>query len=375
MRRHVELHFRILTQDGQARAGILTTSHGKIHTPQFMPVGTQGTVKTMTPEELQSLGAEIILGNTYHLYLRPGDGIIKALGGLHRFINWSGPILTDSGGFQVYSLSRLRKVTDEGVEFQSHIDGSTHLLTPEKSISIQENLGADIIMAFDECIPYPSDHGYALEAVKRTTEWAERCLKARVRPDQYLFGINQGGMYRDLRKQSIEELTSLGFDGYATGGLSVGEPKEIMYDLIHYTAPLLPQERPRYLMGVGDLVDVMEAVEAGYDLFDCVMPTRNARNGTLFTSRGRISIKRAEFKDDPSPLDPDCSCYTCKNYTRAYLRHLYLSREILSMRLNTIHNLSFYLNFFRVMRQAIIRKRFAEFKRSWIDILRNNFNE
>lgn len=375
MRRHVELHFRILAQDGQARAGILTTSHGKIHTPQFMPVGTQGTVKTMTPEELQSLGAEIILGNTYHLYLRPGDEIIKALGGLHRFINWNGPILTDSGGFQVYSLSRLRRITDEGVEFQSHIDGSTHLLTPEKSISIQENLCADIIMAFDECIPYPSDYDYALKAVKRTTEWAKRCLKARARPDQYLFGINQGGMYRDLRKQSIEELIDLGFDGYATGGLSVGEPKEIMYDLIHYTAPLLPEEQPRYLMGVGDLIDVMGAVEAGYDLFDCVMPTRNARNGTLFTSRGRISIKRAEFKNDPSPLDPECNCYTCRNYTRAYLRHLYLAREILSMRLNTIHNLSFYLNFFRLMRQAIIRKRFAEFKQSWIDILKNNFNE
>lgn len=366
------MQFITVADDGRARAGLLKTPHGEIHTPQFMPVGTQGSVKTMTPEELRGMGAEVILGNTYHLYLRPGDETIKRLGGLHRFINWPGPILTDSGGFQVYSLSRLRRITDDGVEFQSHIDGSTHFLSPERSIEIQENLGADIIMAFDECIPYPADYGYALDAVKRTAQWAVRCIRARKRKDQYLFGINQGGMYRELRRMSIEELISFGFDGHATGGLSVGEPKGLMHEMIHFTASLLPAEKPRYLMGIGDLIDVVEAVEAGYDLFDCVMPTRNARNGTLFTSQGRVSIKRAEFRDDPSPLDPLCNCYTCRHYTRAYLRHLFLAGEILSMRLNTIHNLSFYMNFFREMRRAILEKRFQQFKREWLDILRNN---
>ncbi len=368
------MDFKVIAKDGNARAGVLSTSHGIVLTPQFMPVGTQGTVKAMSPEELKNIGAEIILGNTYHLYLRPGDETIRRLGGLHRFINWPGPILTDSGGFQVYSLSRLRNITDEGVEFQSHIDGSTHFITPERAMEIQHNLGADIIMAFDECVPYPSEYDYTLQSLKRTTRWAKRCRQVH-KPDstQALFGIFQGGVYKDLRRQSLEEIVSIGFDGYATGGLSVGEPKKIMHELIHYTGPMMPEDTPRYLMGIGDLVDVIEAVEAGYDMFDCVMPTRNARNGTLFTSQGRISIKRAEFKEDPSALDPECDCYTCREFSRAYLRHLYLAREILSMRLNTIHNLTFYLRFFRQMRVAIIKGQFQQFKKRWMEILRRNF--
>jgi len=289
-------------------------------------------------------------------------------------MGWPGPVLTDSGGFQVYSLSRLRSITPDGVEFRSHIDGSVHFIGPERAMEIQQALGADMIMAFDECTPYPSTYDYALNSLRLTTKWAKRCRAAHPRgSSQALFGIFQGGTYRDLRLQSLEEIAEIGFDGYAAGGLSVGEPKGLMYEMIHATGSLMPAAQPRYLMGIGDLLDILEAVEAGYDIFDCVMPTRNARNGTLFTSTGRISIKRAEFREDPAPLDPECDCYTCRNFSRAYLRHLYMSREILSMRLNTIHNLRFYMRFFRLMRDSIIRGSFTGFKQKWRDTLERNF--
>ena len=339
-----------------------------------MPVGTNATVKAMSSDEMKELGAEILLSNTYHLYLRPGHDVIKEVGGLHEFMKWDGPILTDSGGFQVFSLSPLRKIKDDGVEFRSHIDGSLHFLTAELVMEIQGALGADIAMIFDECTPYPATREYALDSLKLTTKWAEKCLKAG-NEGQALFGIVQGGMYRDLRKQSAEELMEMDFNGYALGGLSVGEPKELMYEMINYTTPLLPQNKPRYLMGIGDLLDVLEAVSAGTDMFDCVMPTRNARNGTLFTSQGRISIKREEFKKDPGPLDPDCECYTCRNFSRSYLRHMFMSREILSMRLNTMHNLHFFMDFFRRMRAAVSRGEFEQFRKGQTVILKKNFND
>lgn len=358
------MRFSLVKKDGGARAGFLETDRGVIHTPAFIPVGTIGTVKAMSPEELKEMGAEIILSNTYHLYLRPGHKIVETLGGLHRFMNWDGPILTDSGGFQVYSLSALRKIEEDGVHFKSHLDGSMHFLGPKEAMEIQASLGSDIAMVLDDCTPYPSTYEYAMDSLFRTIKWAERCKELR-NEGQSLFGIVQGSLYEDLRKKSVEELVDIGFDGYAAGGLSVGEPKEDMHRMIYFTAPLLPVDKPRYLMGIGELGDVMKAVDAGFDMFDCVMPTRNARNGTLFTSAGKISIKREEFKADPGPLDPDCGCYTCRNYTRGYLRHLFLSREILSMRLNTIHNLYFYLNFFRAMRESIINGNFAGFKTRW----------
>ncbi|MEW6714275.1 MAG: tRNA guanosine(34) transglycosylase Tgt [Nitrospirota bacterium] len=381
-----ELRFQLTKTNGNARLGQIHTSHGVINTPAFIPVGTIATVKSMTVEELKDIGAEIILSNTYHLYLRPGHEVIKNLGGLHKFMNWDGPILTDSGGFQVFSLSPLRKISDEGVEFRSHLDGSTHFFTPELAMEIQAALGSDIAMAFDECTPYPATREYALKSLQLTTKWAERCLKTmsmntplpplnRGEVRQALFAIVQGGVYKDLRKQSAEELMKMGFDGYAIGGLSVGEPKELMYEMVNYTTPLLPKEKTRYLMGIGDLNDVLEAVAAGIDMFDCVMPTRNARNGTLFTSRGRISIKREEFKEDPNPLDPECGCYTCRNYSKAYLRHMYMSREILSMRLNTYHNLHFYLQFFRKMREAISNGEFEKFRKEQAQIMQNNFHD
>jgi queuine tRNA-ribosyltransferase len=362
------MRFSVVKKDGNARAGLLELSRGVIHTPAFMPVGTIGTVKAMSPDELKEIGAEIVLSNTYHLYLRPGHKIVESLGGLHAFMNWDRPILTDSGGFQVFSLSALRKIEDDGVHFKSHLDGSMHFLGPKEAMEIQSALGSDIAMVLDDCTPYPSTFEYAMDSLFRTLKWAEQCRELR-REGQALFGIVQGSFYEKLRKKCIDELIDIGFDGYAVGGLSVGEPKEEMHRLICFTAPLLPKDRPRYLMGIGDLGDVLVAVEAGFDMFDCVMPTRNARNGTLFTSRGRVSIKREEFKADKGPLDPDCECYTCKNYSRGYLRHLFLSREILSMRLNTIHNLYFYLNFFRNMRESITEGKFTEFKARWQEIV------
>ncbi|MFA6055331.1 MAG: tRNA guanosine(34) transglycosylase Tgt [Thermodesulfovibrionales bacterium] len=360
--------FSVVKKDGNARAGLLELSRGVIHTPAFMPVGTIGTVKAMSPDELMEMGAEIILSNTYHLYLRPGHEVVASLGGLHDFMNWDRPILTDSGGFQVFSLSALRKIEDDGVHFKSHLDGSMHFLGPKEAMEIQSALGSDIAMVLDDCTPYPSTYEYAMDSLFRTIQWAVQCKELQ-REGQALFGIVQGSLYEKLRKKCIEELIDIGFDGYAVGGLSVGEPKEEMHRLICFTAPLLPKDRPRYLMGIGDLGDVLVAVEAGFDMFDCVMPTRNARNGTLFTSRGRVSIKREEFKADKGPLDPDCGCYTCRNYSRGYLRHLFLSREILSMRLNTIHNLYFYLNFFRNMRESITEGKFTEFKARWQEIV------
>ncbi len=366
------ISFHIEARCGAARAGVLETRRGAVHTPAFMPVGTNATVKALSPRELNEMGAEIILSNTYHLYLRPGHGTVKALGGLHKFMDWNRPVLTDSGGFQVYSLARLRKVSDEGVEFQSHIDGSTHFLTPEKAVEIQAALGSDIFMCFDLCPPYPASHEDVTRAVQRTTLWAGRCREEKdaiaSASQSALFGINQGGVYPDLRRKSLDGLLAIGFDGYAVGGVSVGEGKEEMHQIADLMGPLLPEDKPRYLMGIGDLKDVLHAVEAGFDMFDCVMPTRNARNGTLFTSRGRISIKRAEFKEDSGPLDPDCACYACRNFSRGYLRHLFLAREILSMRLNTIHNIHFYLQFFRNLRTAILEGKFGEFKKKWQEI-------
>jgi queuine tRNA-ribosyltransferase len=358
------LKFNIVRTDGNARACLLETERGIIHTPAFMPVGTIGTVKAMSPEELKEIGAEIILSNTYHLYLRPGHKTIETLGSLHKFMNWERPILTDSGGFQVFSLSALRKIEENGVHFKSHLDGSMHFIGPKEAMEIQSSLGSDIAMVLDDCTPYPSSYEYAKTSLSRTIQWAVQCKELQME-GQALFGIVQGSLYEDLRKQSVDELVDIGFDGYAAGGLSVGEPKEDMHRMIYFTAPLLPVEKPRYLMGIGELGDVMKAVDAGFDMFDCVMPTRNARNGTLFTSVGRISIKREEFKFDKGPLDPACECYTCRNYSRGYLRHMFLSKEILSMRLNTIHNLYFYMNFFRNMRKSILDGRFAEFKTLW----------
>ena len=368
------MNFKILARDNNARLGQITTQRGVINTPAFMPVGTNATVKAMSPEEMKGLGADIILSNTYHLFLRPGHKVIREIGGLHKFMNWDGPILTDSGGFQVFSLSPLRNIKDEGVEFRSHIDGSLHFLTPELVMEIQGSLDSDIAMIFDECTPYPATKEYALNSLELTSKWAKRCLDAK-NEGQALFGIVQGGMYRDLRKQSADELIAMDFDGYALGGLSVGEPKELMYEMINYATPHLPEEKPRYLMGIGDLMDVLEAVAAGIDMFDCVMPTRNARNGTLFTSQGRVSIKREEFKKDNHQLDPDCNCYTCRNYSLAYLRHLFMSREILSMRLNTTHNLHFFMEFFRKMREAIGKGEFEKFRSEWTPILKNNFHQ
>ncbi len=357
------MRFDIIKIDGNARAGLIEKHRGMINTPVFMPVGTLGTVKAMAPEELKEIGAEIILCNTYHLYLRPGHEIVSSLGGIHKFMNWDRTVLTDSGGFQVFSLSALRKIEESGVYFKSHIDGSMHFIGPKEAMEIQSLLGSDITMVLDDCTPYPSSYEYALKSLERTIKWAAQCKELQKR--QALFGIVQGSLFGDLRRRCAEELIGMGFDGYAVGGLSVGEPKEEMHKMIYFTAPLLPADKPRYLMGIGDPKDILIGVEAGFDMFDCVMPTRNARNGTLFTSKGKISIKREEFKSDRCPLDPDCECYTCRNYSRGYLRHIFLSKEILSMRLNTIHNLYFYLNFFRDMRESILEGRFIEFKMKW----------
>ncbi|MDK9712109.1 tRNA guanosine(34) transglycosylase Tgt [Acidaminobacter sp.] len=346
-----------------ARLGRLHTPHGVIDTPIFMPVGTQATVKAMTPEELEDMEAQIILSNTYHLFLRPGHELVEKAGGLHKFMNWHHPILTDSGGFQVFSLGDLRKITEEGVEFRSHLDGAKHFLSPERAIEIENALGADIIMAFDECAPYPAERDYVKKSLERTSRWAARCKEAHKKPDQQaLFGIVQGGMYPDLRKQSAEEITAIGFPGYAIGGLSVGEPKPMMYEILEQTTPYLPEDKPRYLMGVGSPDDLLEGVLRGVDMFDCVLPTRIARNGTAMTSVGKVVIKNAKYFDDFSPLDPNCGCYTCRNYTKAYLRHLYKADEILSSRLMTYHNLFFLIELMKNVRQAIMHDRLLDFK-------------
>ena len=331
-----------IDKNSGARRGVVHTPHGDIQTPIFMPVGTLATVKAMSPEELKNdVKAQIILSNTYHLYLRPGHDIVKEAGGLHKFMNWDRPILTDSGGFQVFSLSGLRKITEEGVIFNSHLDGSKHIFTPEKVMEIEEALGADIIMAFDECCPYPSDYKYTKNSMERTTRWAKRCKEAHTTENQGLFGIIQGGFYKDLREISARDLISLDFPGYAIGGISVGEPKEEFLDILRYTAPLMPENKPRYLMGVGTPDYLIEASLAGIDMCDCVLPTRLARHGTALTSKGKLVIRNQNFARDWNKLDDECDCYTCKNYTRAYLRHLVKTNEILGMRLLSLHNLRF----------------------------------
>jgi queuine tRNA-ribosyltransferase len=345
----------------RARTGEITTSHGKFATPVFMPVGTQGSVRAVSPEELVESGARIILANTYHLYLRPGHRIIEKLGGLHRFMNWSGPILTDSGGFQVYSLSRLRTISEDGVTFQSHLDGSKHFIGPEEAINIQKSLGADIIMTFDECAPYPADYEYIVNSVKLTSLWARRCIESKIDTNQALFGIVQGGIYPDLRERSAKELIELGFDGYALGGLSVGEDRDTREKVIRDTVGFLPEEKPVYLMGVGKPEDIIDGIRLGVDMFDCVMPTRNARNGTLFTSRGKMVIKNAQYSDDDRPIDEKCGCYTCSGFSRAYLRHLFMAKELLSYRLNSIHNLYFYSHLMENIRYAILEGKFDDF--------------
>lgn len=358
-------------KESLARLGELITPHGTVKTPIFMPVGTQATVKTMTPEEVYDAGGRLVLSNTYHLYLRPGHDIVAEAGGLHKFMNWKGPILTDSGGFQVFSLGPLRKIDEDGVMFRSHIDGSEHYFSPEKSMEIQEALGADIIMAFDECAPYPCTHEYAEQAVDRTTRWAKRCLKAKNRNDQALFGIIQGSEYRDLREKSAAELLAMDFPGYAIGGVSVGEPKEIMYEVLDYTVPLIPSEKPRYLMGVGSPDCLLEGVARGVDMFDCVLPTRIARNGTVFTGEGKLVVRNAEYARDFNPLDNECDCYTCRHYTRAYIRHLIKADEILGVRLTTIHNLYFILNMMKNIREAIEQDRFMQYKEEFFNKYKN----
>ena len=362
--------YELIKKDSRtkARRGRVNTPHGPIETPVFMPVGTAGTVKAMKPEEVRDMGAQIILGNTYHLYLRPGHEVVKAAGGLHKFMNWERAILTDSGGFQVFSLGAMRKISAEGVEFRSHIDGSKHMLSPEKSMEIQNALGSDIMMAFDECAPYPANRNYVKNSLERTTRWLKRCKEYHKNTEQQsLFGIMQGGMYKDLRKQSAEEIVELDLPGYAIGGLSVGEPKEIMYEVMDDCVDYLPADKPRYLMGVGSPDCLFEGVERGIDMFDCVLPTRIARHGMAMTSQGRVNIKNAKYERDFTPLDPNCDCYTCRNYSKAYLRHLFKSDEILSSMLMTTHNLHFLVNTMAGIRKAIEEDRFLEYKKEFYD--------
>ena len=381
--------FTLLHTSGQARRGILKTAHGDVQTPFFMTIGTVGAVKGLLPEEIGQLGGEVILANTYHLHLRPGEETVQKAGGLQKFMHWDGPILTDSGGYQVFSLSGIRKLTEEGVEFQSHLNGEKIFLTPEKAIDIQLKLGSDIIMVLDECPAADQPREYVEESLELTTRWAKRCkeqFQRSVASDQrsenainspltakslssvkaedspLVFSIVQGGMHPDLRKKSAQQLMEIGFDGYAIGGLSVGEPSEVMYSILDEVVHVLPQDKPRYLMGVGTPQDILEAVERGVDMFDCVLPTRNARHGHLYTSQGVIRIKRNEYKEDFSPLDPECDCYTCKNFTKAYLRHLHVAGEILGLRLNTLHNIAYYQKLMKQIREAIEGDRFAEFK-------------
>ena len=345
-----------------ARRGEVATKHGLVQTPVFMPVGTQASVKAVTVENLVDIGAQIILGNTYHLFIRPGHALIERFGGLHGFMNWDRPILTDSGGFQIFSLKELATITEEGATFRSHLDGSKKFLSPEDAVKVQESLGSDIMMCLDTCIPYPADRSQTVESTALTGRWARRCREAHRKKEQLLFGITQGGMYPELRKESAETLIEIGFDGYAIGGLSVGESKQQMHDMTEATVAHLPDEQPVYLMGVGTPEDLVEGVWRGVDMFDCVMPTRNARNGTLFTSSGKVVIKNSRHREDQAPVDERCGCYTCRNYSRAYLRHLFVSREILAYHLNTIHNLYYYLNLMQEIRDAIEKDSFASFR-------------
>lgn len=354
-------------KDTGARAGVLHTPHGDVLTPVFMPVGTRATVKAMSPEELKDIGAQIILGNTYHLFLRPGEDIVQKAGGLHKFMNWDRPILTDSGGFQVFSLSDARKITEDGVEFRSHIDGSKQFISPERSIQIQTALGSDIMMAFDECVSYPADYDYTKRSMERTLRWLDRCMEAQTREDQSLFGIVQGGFYEDLRRESALATVERDLDGYAVGGISVGEPQEEFLRILKYTVPFLPEDKPRYNMGIGTPDYLFESVQAGIDMADCVLPTRIARNGTAMTSIGNVTIRNAIFREDFTPLDPNCDCYTCRNYTKAYIRHLVNVNEILGARLLTMHNLYFLTHMMADMRQAIREDRFLEFKREFYE--------
>ena len=382
-----EFHFTVTHTHGAARRGVLTTPHGVVNTPVFMAVGTQGAVKAVTQRDLEDLGSEIVLANTYHLYLRPGADRVARLGGLHKFMGWDKPILTDSGGYQVFSLAERRTVQEQGATFRSHLDGSEHLLTPESAVDIQAQLGSDVAMVLDECLEYPASHDRARESLERTLRWAKRgrdhfvAMRSRslesdsrdieggrtriTNPGQAQFGIIQGGTYTDLRRRSVDETVAIGFEAYAIGGLSVGEPIAEMYDVTEETARWLPADRPRYLMGVGTPVDLVESVARGIDMFDCVLPTRNARNGQLFTSAGRLNIKNAEYAEDESPADPECTCYTCRHFSRAYLRHLFLSREMTSGTLNTLHNLHFYLDTMRRLREAIVFSTLEEVRQSY----------
>ncbi len=359
------LTYELLSESGGARSGVFNTEHGMIETPVFMPVGTQATVKSVTSEELKEIGSQIILGNTYHLYLRPGNETIHKFKGLHKFMNWDRPILTDSGGFQIFSLAKLGRVTEEGFSFRSHIDGSHHILSPEKATRIQISLNSDIMMCLDHCIEYPSSFEKTKAALDTTISWAQRCKSFwtnNTNKKNNLFCIVQGGMFKELREKSVEKMVSINFPGYAVGGLSVGEPKKVMMDTAHYTLKLLPRDRPRYVMGVGKPEDILELISLGADMFDCVMPTRNARNGQLFTNTGPINIMNARYKSDKKPIDSKCECYTCRNYSKAYLRHLHLSKEILGCRLNTIHNIYYYTNLVKKPRLSILRDTFSSFK-------------
>jgi queuine tRNA-ribosyltransferase len=377
------LNFNVLHKDpgSKARTGCIETGHGSIETPIFMPVGTQGTVKAVNQNFLEKdIDARIILGNTYHLYLRPGTEILEKAGGLHNFMNWKRPILTDSGGYQVFSLSELRKLRPEGVEFRSHLDGSKHFFTPEKVIGIQRSIGSDIMMPLDECTPYPCEYEYAVKSQKLTSAWAAENKKAFEKSnalygyDQYLFGIVQGSVYKDLRELSVKDLTEIDFHGYSIGGLAVGEPAEIMYEIVDFCTDMLPENKPRYLMGVGRPENILEAIERGVDMFDCVMPTRNARNSYLFTWNGILSMRNARYKDDFTPVDAECSCYTCRNFTRAYIRHLFVAKEILALELASIHNLHFYLDLVKNARKNITAGTFRLWKNEVINKLSFNLN-
>ena len=365
----MKIKYELIKNDNKARLGLLHTNYGTYDTPMFMPVGTLATVKTLTPEELKDMNSAVILSNTYHLWLRPGEDVVDHAGGLHKFMNYDGPILTDSGGFQVFSLAKNKKkdIVEEGVHFKSHLDGKKLFLTPELSIQIQNKLDSDIAMSFDECIPYPATYEYAKASTERTLRWAKRGLDVHSNPNQSLFGIVQGGEYEDLRKYSAEETVKMNFDGYSIGGTSVGEDKDTMYRMIDYAIKYLPEDKPRYLMGVGDPIDLLEGVERGIDMFDCVLPTRIARHGNAFTRTGKINIKNAKYKEDFTPIEDECDCYTCKNYTKAYVRHLIVSNESLGGRLLSIHNIRFLIKLMEEIREAIKEERFMAYKKDFIN--------